>query len=691
MPHDLSQGAAPPDAASAPDLADVLVPRRVATPFTYRIPLNLRTKVKLGSRVQVPLGAAAAEGIVVAFPSVPPLSSRRRTHVALRDIQAINPAPMDYLPADLLALTRWLAARYVAPLGQCLRLVLPVPPPPRGRAAMALRGDTAPEAAPVGSSSSKSAAVPPEWTSLNAAILTPRHATFLVLGCSPSRHQLMLQAAALVLERKRTVLIVAPEVDRAVALADAAQKEWGTAVGLWHGGLSSSARNQLWHQCQVGIINVIVGTRSAVFLPLPALGLVCVDAEDDFSLKEEQEPRYHAREVAAWRAQQHGAPVLLGSAHPSLDTMARTDVTRLEFGQPDSVTHRSPHITTVDIRERPYGVIMSEAMLCGIRSSLEAKSRAVLFLNRKGFAPALHCRACGQAPQCTNCTVTLTYYRRARHLACHYCGAAYPVPVACPACGGILLQPSGFGTEQLEDEVRTRFPGIRIARLDTDSTPKLEEAEKIRHAMARGEIDVLIGTQLLFQGSSLPLVGFVGIPYADAGLHRPDFRASERTYASLLDAVGLARPAVEGGTVVMQTYLPTHHVIEAITTCDPARFYEPELACRQALAYPPFTHVIHLGVSGAAETAVRKAAHKWSEMLAREAARDPSLAASLMILGPVAAPVARRRGRHRWQILVKSDKADAAREAVAASWQALESKLGRTVKLEVDVDPVELS
>ena len=674
--------------ASASELADVLVPRRVAAAFTYRLPAHLRAKIMIGSRVLVPLGSTIVDGIVVAFPTSAPQPAKGRKRVALRDIQSIAPVPLDGLPLHVLDLTRWLAVRYVALWGQCLRMVLPSTPPTRSRARNA-----APDSYAVFSSSIPTCPVglPEAWAKLDDALRTQRHTAFLLQGSPRERHHALFEAISLVLAQQRSALLVVPEIGRAISLADAARKEWGTRVGLWHGSLSVADRALLWQQSKSGSVRVVIGTRSAVFLPLSDLGLVCVEDEDDYALKEEQEPRYHAREVAEWRARQERAALVLGTAHPSLDMSARDDVERLVFRKTDS--HLSSlSVTTIDIRHRPYGVILSEAMLNGIRSAIEARTGALLFLNRKGFAPALQCRACGQTPQCTNCTVTLTYYRRARHLMCHYCGTAYPIPDACPACGGILLQPSGFGTEQLEEEVRLRFPDARIARLDTDSTPRPAQAEKIRQAMAAGEIDVLIGTQLLFQGTALPLVGFVGMPHADAGLHRPDFRAAERTYASLLDAVSLALPAADGGAVVLQTYLPTHHVIEAITKGEPARFYEPELACRQALGYPPFTHLIHLGISGKEESPVRKAAHKWAEAIAAESAHDPSLAASLTIMGPIAAPIARRRGRHRWQILVKSDRAEWARDVVRVSREALEAKLGRgRIKLDVDVDPVELS
>jgi primosomal protein N' (replication factor Y) len=281
--------------------------------------------------------------------------------------------------------------------------------------------------------------------------------------------------------------------------------------------------------------------------------------------------------------------------------------------------------------------------------------------------------------------VSLTLYRRANRLACRYCGAAQPIPDTCPICRSARVEPIGSGTERLEEEVRRRFPDARIGRLDRDTARTSEQAAHLRVSIAGGRLDLLVGTQLLFQGVPITPVGFVGIPHADTGLHRPDFRSAERTYHALRDAVALART---DGQVVLQTTLPDHHVIAAVAQGNPEHFYEQELAFRHALDYPPFAHLISLCVSGKTEAAVRSAAERWASAVKDHGGKGPG---PFTVLGPIPASVERVRGRHRWQILVKSADGDAARRSVQATLGKMEAATEhRRLKFDVDVDPVEL-
>ena len=773
--------------SSVAHYADVLVPRRLDYPFTYRIPISLLGQIGIGSRVLVPFGPSTIEGVVVAFRIEPPGSSEGTagTSPSLREIIQLLGDAAEALPPDLLDLTRLLAERYIAPWGQCLRMILPPPPPRRaptrfviteaGRAALqepegrnkpagrvrlpaiarellamlnvkpkgaslptlrktipgpvtatltsltrrGLLSEQAPEGgirrssrarrpsaetagdgpALLSDQPAQSSAPFPDlseaWGTLQAALEKPKHVTFLLQASADDRMDSFVRAAGLALTRQRSVLLIAPETARASAFFEQTHRLWGSRVAFWHGGLAPAARADLWRRIRSGSITVLVGTRSAVFTPMTSLGLLCVDEEDSPSLKEEQAPRYHAREVAWMRAQQANAVLLLGSSHPAVETLARNEVDRLPSLGAPAGRGSPPTIVTVDIRRQPYGTFLSEPMIAGIRAAIETRSGAVLFLNRKGFAPALQCRDCGQGLECRNCRVTLTFYRRAGLLTCHYCGASYPLPDACPSCHAVKLEPSGFGTEQLEEEVRRLFRDALILRLDGDTAGTPARAEAIRREAASGNVDILIGTQMLFQGSPLPLAGFVGLPYADAGLHRPDFRAAERTYHTILDAVGMARTGNDGGTVVLQTYLPTHHALAAVVSNNPGAFYEQELASRQALGYPPFAHLISLHISGKHEGRVRESAQKWAAMLAVATARSKDARGSITILGPIPAATARVRGRHRWQLLVKSTDGEMARQAIRSSFKSLEegTRRGRGpsgIKFDVDVDPVEM-
>ncbi|MFM8552892.1 MAG: primosomal protein N' [Nitrospiraceae bacterium] len=500
--------------------------------------------------------------------------------------------------------------------------------------------------------------------------------TFLIQAPWASRIAAYLDAGEEALARRRTVLIISPDMARASAIATAAQDRWDRRVALLHSGLTPAVRDAAWHRIQAGTISVVIGTRSAVFAPLASLGLICVDQEDDSSFKEEQEPRYHARDVATLRAEQHGSLLLLGSAHPSLETwQAMTEdgkAERILSLTADQPAHtKPPTIHVIDLRQTPYGTVLSQSMLDGIKAAVEAKAGVALFLNRKGFASALLCRDCGNAPRCPHCSVSLTYYRQSATLACRYCGVSMPPPDTCPTCQGARLELVGSGTERLEEMLRRLVPEASIARLDRDQAKTQSQAEALRAEAVVGTWDILIGTQMLLQGFPLPRVGFVGIANADAELHVADFRAAERTYHALLDATALAKPADEGGRVLIQTSLPTHHAITAVAQQNPTLFYEPERSSRQALGYPPFTHLISLHVSSTEAAAVKHAAARWAKLLNHAITAIPKPTSgtteSVTVLGPVPATHAQLRGRHRYQLLVNAGGAEQARQVVKAT------------------------
>lgn len=668
--------------------ADVIVPRHLYRAFTYAIPESLRSRVRAGSLVRVPLGRSTVPGVVVTVSSQgpPTLPTPEARPIRVRDILAVAEDSEDgAIPPDILELTRQVSDYYLAPWGQCLRLILLALPGVRKavRARRSLPGCQTPSesAAPTGTPRLPAATLPPWWPRFEEALSRRRHDTWLLEDAPHRRWPVLLEAVHTALRQKKSVLLIAPEIRRAEALAALSLRRWPDRVAQLHSDLPAASRAREWRRIQRGEADLVVGTRSAVFAPLREPGLICVDDEEDPALKEEQEPHYHARDVAAMRARQHGAVLLLGTAHASVETRQT-----LAAGSPAHTGRpgQAP-VRVVDLRQTPPRTLLSEPLLAGVRAALDERAGAILFTNRKGFAAALHCRDCGSSPACAGCSVPLTLYRRAGRLACRYCGASQAIPDTCPACRSARIEPVGTGTERLEDELRRLFPAARIGRLDRDTARTREQAARLRSALAEGRLDVLIGTQMLFQGLPMPPVGFVGVPYADAGLHRPDFRSAERTYHALRDAVALART---DGQVVLQTRLPDHHVIAAIARDDPAHFYDQELAFRRALGYPPFAQLISLCVSGKAEAAVRVAAERWAAALKE---RGKKSLGALTVLGPIPANVARVREQHRWQILVKSPDGDSARRVVQATLEALEAtREHRRLKFDADVDPMEI-
>jgi primosomal protein N' (replication factor Y) len=452
----------------------------------------------------------------------------------------------------------------------------------------------------------------------------------------------------------------------------------------------------------------------AVFAPIDRLGLVWVEGEDDASLKEEQVPRYHAREVARQRASIDRALLVLASTHSSLESWWA-----VQQGQMTSCVYRdpakSPNVQVIDLkaysRDSSTGSLLSPPLCEGIRDALRQNALAIVYLNRKGFASVLHCGDCGAMPQCDACSVALTFFRRSNQLRCHYCGRGKSVPDHCRQCQSLKLEPVGSGTERIEEAVRRRFPQARVARVDGETIRRPADARAFRRLLGAGELDIVIGTQMLFRLGLQAQAAFVAVPDADAGLHVPDFRSAERMYHGLLDAVELARPAHAGGLVIVQTRFTDHHAMVALAEGNDSWFFEREQAFRQMLQYPPFTHLVRLDVSGTLESAVAQAADRWGALLRTEVAREerqnskegrgsilPHKEAgaagepNTLILGPSPAPHALARGRYCWQILVKSVSREASREMVVRTRELLERESRRGgLRFDIDVDPVAMA
>ncbi|MEY4704608.1 MAG: hypothetical protein RL042_804 [Nitrospirota bacterium] len=756
--------------------ADVIVPRHLAGPFTYTVPLPLRSTLRIGHRVLVPFGRSILQGAVIAILHALPHGFDR---ARLKEIRSLIPeGTATDVSSRLFQLSRKVAEQYVAPWGQCLRLVLPPAPKRRaqashyelteqGRAALAARELCSVKErallvklgkAPSGlrKSSRRSGLAdllegfktrgwvlevqdPPSVSAAplaqqskqlslaHADIATPllsdpaqpwAKPLFEALrGQGPSRvlvqapwtdrFELLQQAVRLVLDRGQTVLILIGEAERAQWIAGLIRDdERGISPVCFHSGLSDQVKAEMWDRIDQQVARVVVGTRSAIFLPLTAIGAIWVEGEEDAALKEAQEPRYHAREVAWMRAQDEQAVLVLSSSHPSLETKMVVERCGVVVRKPIPPDAR-PNVQVVDLRDHGYGRVLSQPLVRAIEQTICRKAGVLLFLNRKGYAGALVCRDCGQVPRCPACRVALMYSRQADRLLCSYCGGRAPIPETCSACSGSRMQSIGEGTERVEEDAKRLFPRAAVIRLDGDTMRRPAQAEALWRKIEQGEWDIIVGTQLVLRRGPLPTMGLVGIVQADAGLSVPDFRSAERTYHMLLDAVALAGSAEAGGQVIVQTSLASHHAIQAVVQNDESVFLSEELSHRTALGYPPAVHLIALLVSGTDEKMVRDAATAWVARLT--ACSSPSVAGqvaaakvlstaqsigrpdNLTVLGPVPSPVAKLRGRYRWQILVKSRDRETGLEAVRVTVKEMErTQQRRAVKFDVDVDPIEM-
>jgi primosomal protein N' (replication factor Y) len=696
---------------SLPTYADVIVPRRLSQAFTYLIPVRFRHRIYPGCRVRVPFGPSVVQGVVISLFSAPaPCQTSPQTGKAplrLREVsEVLDTDHQRDIDAELLALIRWLSDYYLAPLGQCLRLTAP-PATPRSKRtrptalhrAEPFAGSPTPDVPSVQGPSF------PWQKDLLHALDQRCHLSFLWTAAAPRRLTGMMEAIAAARDRERGVLIVTPTIERAAAIASQARERWGDLVALYHSGQSAAVQAHVWAEIRGGAKPIAIGTRSAVFSPARSLGLIWIEDEHDPSLKEEQAPRYHARDVAWFRARRQQAVLVQASAHPSLETWAafaereRSDpessgqapssLAEVQAWQEGGTVPTGPTVRVVNLRDYPSGALLTDPLAASMRETLSAGKGIALLVNRKGFAVALVCRDCGDTPRCEACGVALTYYRQAARLLCPYCGRSLGLPETCGACQSTRLEPVGAGTERLEEQVKRLFPTARVARLDRDSARTAARVGAMRRLFALGEIDVLIGTKLLFQGEPLARAALVAVPYADAGLHRPDFRAAEQTFHLLTQAAGLAPPKEQGGQLVIQTSLPQHHAIMAVQKQEPRLFYRQEWASRRTLGYPPFSQVISLCLSGRQAEKVHTAAIRWSRELSAALSRWPIEQAS--VLGPIPAIKPQVRGRHRWQILVKVPQSEEGRGAIKPSLERLaRGKKTGGLKLDVDVDPVEL-
>ena len=498
--------------------------------------------------------------------------------------------------------------------------------------------------------------------------------------------EVYLRLARGVVAAGRRVLVLVPEIALTPAVTETFRRAFGDRVAIQHSGLSPGARHDQWHRIRRGEVAVVVGTRSAVFAPLDALGLVIVDEEHDTSYKQEDSPRYHARSVAIVRAQRAGALAVLGSATPSLETFHHTRSGRYRCVVMAERVHRRPlpEVQVVDMRaeaaDAGADVVVSRPLVDALEGTLARGEQALILLNRRGFAAAVLCRQCGRTLECPNCSVSLTLHRRAGRVRCHYCNYSAARPSTCAHCAGPYLDTVGFGTERIEADVAERFPGVGIARFDRDTVRRRGAASSLLARFREGAIDVLVGTQMIAKGHDFPNVTLVGVVSADVGLQVADFRAAERTFQLLTQVAGRAGRGDRPGTAIVQSFHPKHYGI--VHACRQAYgpFFEEEMRYRTALQYPPVLSMVNAVVRGRSLTeAMRDAGRLAGELR--------TAAAAFQVLGPAVAPISRLRGQHRAQIFLKGRNRRAMRSALRAALDA-NPDLGRRVV--VDVDPVSL-
>lgn len=734
--------------------ADVLVPRHITKTFTYLVPTSITQRLQTGSLVKVPFGRSVLEGVVVSINShlAPGLTS-----TSLKTILAlVENEHSSTISPTLLELSHKIAQYYVAPWGQCLRLLYPPTPASSTRliatqlGRMALETGTCPDSLrPIlqriahrvsGILSSTLRPTPRDHASRAIDTLIERSWINRILSdkgrisarkrrgtplAEPDGQQTLHHAVidtdqlpeidpawrahlhqCFQADHMKKIVLHAPWQHRIARLAEAirqarshnrstivvcgetAKAQWLTQVlasltGLQVVFAQASRSPQQGDHHRSSTPSVVVGTRSVVFAQLELVGLIWVEGEEDSALKEPKEPRYHARDVACLRAKEDRAVLILASEHPSLESNfdPEAEVYRL---QKDIALQ--PKIELVDLGKESRGTLLSHSLRSAMREALECKKKILLFLNRRGYARTLICRDCGWVPRCPSCTIALPYYREAGSLTCRYCGVSEQLPDTCPLCHATTVSPIGEGTERVESETHRLFPHATIVRLDSDTLRRPATARSLWERARSGSCDILIGTQALFTHEPLPQHHVVGILQADSGLHVSDFRAAERTYHLLVDAASSAYPASDGGRVILQTRLPSHHAVQALLSGNPHQFYNEEFTARRLLNYPPLCHFADLTVAGHNTILVEEAATRWGTNLQHQT----SIEGQLVVLGPIPKLGKRLRGQHHLRLLVKGADPDVLARRLRDSVESMERQYRqKQIKFVVDMDPVE--
>jgi primosomal protein N' (replication factor Y) len=518
------------------------------------------------------------------------------------------------------------------------------------------------------------------------------YAAFLLHGVTGSgKTEIYMRAMNKALSLGRSAMMLVPEIALTPVFSRHLRSRFGDQVAIFHSSLQKGERFDEWTRVRNGDARVVIGTRSAVFAPVRDLGLIVVDEEHESSYRQQESPYYNARDVAIVRAQKESATVVLGSATPSLESFHNARKGKYHFVTLPERIYARPMATAkiIDMRTvfarhgKPR--VFSDELLEAIRETREREEQSIILLNRRGYSSFILCRSCGETVQCPNCDVTLTYHRSERVIVCHYCNHREAVPRVCPSCRKKYIYYVGEGTEQLEEMLKLLFPALRVARIDRDTTARRKVFEQSLADFSAGRIDTLVGTQMLAKGHDFPNVTLVGVVSVDAGLALPDFRSAERTFQLITQVAGRAGRGDRPGRVLIQTYHPYHYALRHACAQDYETFYEEELRYRQNHSYPPFVALASLLVHGPDLGRVRA-----DSLELRKQLDAVNKERKCRVLGPAPAPLARLKGEHRFQLLIKSRSRKDLRELADAALKAAADGGVNLRSVNLEIDPVSI-
>ena len=687
--------------AADPRFAEVVIPVPLRRTFTYRIPEGLREEIYPGRRVSVPFGRTNASGFVVGL-------SERSDYDGVKDIRGVDgTGPL--FTQELLLLTRWVSDYYLASWGEVLKAALPgglEPTEVRRRSRKA--AEAAAGAPPAGGPLARvvlNSAQARALESVSEAFGT--HRTFLLHGVTGSgKTEIYLALAERADRAGGQTLLLVPEIVLSSQLLSLCRARFGDRVVVWHSQLPAGARKEAWRRVRDGRAAVVVGARSAVFAPFRKLAVAIVDEEHESAYKQDESPRYHGRDVAIYRAALVGAPIVLGSATPSLESFhhalagkytllelpARVDdrprptVELIDLGSRRSLLETEEGKRGDDAADPPPSRILSEPLIESLRAVIGRGEQAILFLNRRGHSTVVRCGDCGHVASCPHCDISLTWHADRMELCCHYCAFRQKEFRLCPECRGARFLFKGAGTQKVEAELNRLLPEARHLRLDFDSTRRRGSLQSIIESFSERKADILLGTQMVARGLDFPNVTLVGVINADTQLNLPDFRSAERTFQLLTQVAGRAGRGTTPGRVLVQTFSPGHYAVETAKSQDYGAFYDIEIQFRREVGYPPVSRLVNLLLDGTDEEKVEAKAEELASDLGRRI-RDESLAAE--VLGPAPQSLSRLKGKYRWHVTLKSKDHRVLKKLGEVALG--EAPGGRSaVRLSIDVDPVSL-
>jgi primosomal protein N' (replication factor Y) len=654
---------------------DVVFGLPIKGPFTYEAPLGLADGVSVGKRVWAPFGNRRLVGYIVGLSDTPKIKKIKCIYSIIDD----EPILRD----DILKTAKWISEYYFCSWGEAIEAAIPTALK-KGRIDIKIRHKADEEDI---KPSSHLAPTPEQNKALRALwqdIDSDKHDVYLLYGITASgKTEVYLQAISRALEKNKSSIVLVPEISLTPQTIERFKSRFKDEVAVLHSRLTEAARFSEWKKIYDQKAHIVVGARSAIFAPVKNLGLIVVDEEHETSYKQQDSPRYHAREVAIKRASFNNAVVILGSATPSLESYhnAKNGIYKLLSLRQRVLDQQLPAVNIIDMRRHAKTskahAIFSRPLEEAVRRVLENNEQAILFLNRRGFATFMNCRKCGYVLKCKNCDVTLTYHFQDKELVCHWCNYRQKPPQVCPQCEGSYINYFGIGTEKVESEINRLFANVSTSRMDTDATVKRNSHKDILDDFRSGQTHLLVGTQMIAKGLDFPRVTLVGVISADIALHVPDFRCGERTFNLLTQVAGRAGRGEAQGRVLVQTFTPQHYAIVAASRHDYDAFFDQEIKYRRQLNLPPYAHLVIVTFISTKQYLAQKAAEVLSRLLK---------AKGLDISGPALAPSPRLRKKYRWNVILK---AKSALDAVNLLKRVLpDFKKPSAVRMAVDVDPL---